>query len=306
VPSIEGLDKHALDARMQRLLSRRAYDSVKSAYYGARTLARRNPGRGRLLPDFLIIGSTRSGSTSLHDWLMRHPFVAPTEKEIHFFNFHYHRRADWYRSHFPLESERAAFAAERGRAFLVGEGTASYLAHYWSPARAAALMPEAKLIVCLRDPVDRAYSQYHYRRRRDAEPLGSFEEAIAAEPERVRGEQEHEIADPPYYSWTMHRWGYLRTGRYAEHLERWFAAFPRERFLFLSFENELVAAPQRALDRIHEFLGLPPHQYDHLPALNAGTYEPMADDTRERLREYFRPQDARLYELTGIDFGWPR
>ncbi len=279
------------------------HDSLKSVYHAGRRLVRRNPGRGRLLPDFLIVGSMKCGTTSMHDWLIEHPFVAPAKKDIHFFSVKYAQGADVYRSYFPYARDREAFAAEHGRPFISGEATASYLADYWTPRRAAKLVPNARLIVCLRDPTDRSYSQYHYFRKWEKEPLESFEEAIASEEERLDGEEAREIRDPSYHSWQVYQWGYLRTSRYAEHIERWLAAFPREQLLFLEFE-EVVAAPERALEQIHEHLNLPRHPGGELPRLNAGSYEPMAEATRERLREYFRPHNERLYELTGIDFGW--
>jgi hypothetical protein len=292
---------------------RSAYDSLKGIYHAARdsrayhvgrTLAGRNPGRGRLLPDFLIVGSMKCGTTSMHGWLTEHPFVvAPMRKDTHFFSAYYGRRVDWYRCFFPYARDRDAFAAEHGRPFVTGEATASYLADYWTPQRAAKLVPNARLIVCLRDPVDRSYSQYHYFRKWEKEPLVSFEEAVASEDERLRGEEARERSDPGYHSWRVYQWGYLRTSRYAEHIERWLEAFPREQFLFLRFED-VVAAPERALEQIHEHLGLPRHRNGALPTLNAGSYEPMAEATRERLSEYFRPHNERLYELTGIDFGW--
>jgi hypothetical protein len=297
------VNRHKIDRRIREVLPGAAYDSLKDVYRGARALARRSAGRERVLPDFLIIGSTKCGTTSLHSWLADHPLVVETDKEIHFFNMNYSRHSDWYRGHFPYARERDAFAAETGRPFVCGEATASYLADYWTPRRAAELVPDARLIVCLREPADRAYSQYHYFRRRRSEPCETFEEAIASEGDRLRGEEALEIKDPSYHSWQIFRWGYLRTSRYAEHLERWLDAFPREQFLFLEFE-EVVAAPGRALVQIHEHLGLPPHRNSELPALNSGSYEPMAEVTRERLREYFRPHNERLHELTGIHFNW--
>jgi hypothetical protein len=301
---VQAIDKRSIDRRVQEKLSGRAYDSVKGVYYQARTLARRNPGRGRLLPDFLIIGSTKCGTTSMHGWMTEHPLVAPTKKEIHFFNMNYYRSPDWYRCYFPHERERDAFAREHGAPFRVGEATASYLAHYWTPQRAAKLVPNARLIVCLRDPVDRAHSQYHYFRRRGSEPAESFEEALANESERLRGEEEHEIADPHFHSWRVFRWGYHRTSRYAEHLERWLKVFPREQLLFLKFED-VIRDPQSALDQIYEHIRLPPYRHEALPVLNAGAYEQLSEQTRARLNDYFAPHNRRLYELTGIDFGWP-
>jgi hypothetical protein len=302
---VRRIDRTWVDRQVRRLLSRRLYHSAKAAYYEARTLARRNPGRGRLLPDFLIVGSTKCGTTSLFNWLGAHPFVAETEKEIHFFDMHYDRGADWYRSHFPLETERAAFAREHGRPFIVGEGSAAYLANYWAPRRAALLVPDARLIVSLRDPVDRAYSQYHYFRRRGSEPIETFEEAVDAEEERLRGEAEREAGDRHRHSWRIYRWGYLTISRYAEHIERWLELFPREQFLFLDFD-ELVTEPQHALDAVHEHLGLPARAAPELRPLNVGDYEPLPPETRARLDEYFRPHNERLRELTGRDFAWLR
>jgi hypothetical protein len=295
----------SLDWRIQQVLPKPAYDSAKGLYYPLKRLAGRNPGRGRLLPDFLIIGSTKCGTTSLHGWLTEHPFVAATKKEVHFFNLNYYRRPDWYRTYFPLQTERDEFEREHGRPFLVGEATASYMGHYWTPGRAAKLLPDAKLIVSLRDPIDRAYSQFHYFVRRGDEKLGSFEEAIAKESERLEPELARMKADRHYNSWPLHFASYLMFSRYVEQLERWFAVFPREQFLFVDFDKEVCVAPQQVLDTIYDYLGLTPYRNAAVPTLNAGTYEPMAAETRARLVEYFRPYNARLYELTGTDFGWP-
>lgn len=299
------IDKSMLDRRIRAALPRSTYHNAKAVYYGARRLAGRSPGRGRTLPDFLIIGSTKCATTSLHGWLTQHPLVADTTKEIHFFDMNYYRGADWYRSHFPLQRERERCRAEHGQPLLVSEGTPAYLAHYWSPERVAKLLPDVRLIVSLREPVARTYSQYHNFHRRGTDELDTFEEALAAEDSRLEGEEDLERSDPHYHSWKAFRWGYKRTSRYAEHLERWFALFPRERFHFINFDRELAPDPQGTLARVHEFLGLPPHDMGPLPTLNAGSYAPLAESTRAELTEYFRPHNRRLYELTGIDFGWP-
>jgi hypothetical protein len=303
---VHSINRHTIDRRIRRALPRSTYDFAKGVYYQSRRLAGTNRGQGHMLPEFLIIGSTKCGTTSLHGWLTEHPLIAETKKEIHFFNIHYYLTQDWYRSQFPLERERDEFAAEHGRPFTVGEATASYLAHYWTPQRAAKLLPDARLIVCLRDPVARAYSQFHYFRQRGHEELASFEEAVAREEDRLRGEEQRQIDDPHYHSWPLHCYSYLTGSRYAEQLERWFEVFPREQFLFLNFDQELTAAPQTALDSVYAHLGLPPHHNAELPTLNAGSYEPLSEQTSARLAEYFRPHNEHLRQLTGIDFGWPR
>jgi Sulfotransferase domain len=265
------------------------------------------PGRGRVLPDYLVIGSPRAGTTSVHGWLEAHPCVAAVQKELLYFNVNYGRGVDWYRSRFPTEDERERCRQERGTALVAGDATASYMLHSLVPARAAELLPQAKLVVCLRDPVDRAYSQFHAGRRRGYEPLDTLAAAVAAEEGRLAGEVERTRADAGYHSRALHVWAYLASSRYAEQLERWYRLFGREQVLLLNFERELTQAPREALARLHAFLGLPPHENAELPVLNmnAGSYPPLDEGVRESLVEYFRPHNRRLYELTGIDFGWP-
>lgn len=274
---------------------------------GLRRIARRAPRDPGTLPDYLIVGAPRCGTTSVHGWLGAHPMVVPTEKEILFFNVHWERGVDWYRSRFPSAGERARFSQQHGRPFVVGDATASYLLHHWTPERAARVVPDAKVIVCLRDPVDRALSQFHAARRRGREPLETFEEALAAEPARLGPEVPRIEADPGYHSRPFHVWAYLASGRYADQLERWLPHFPPEAFLFVSFERDLVSDPVGGLRRIQAHLGLEPYANRELPTLNmnSGSYERMDDGTRARLVEEFRAPNRRLTELIGIDFGWP-
>jgi hypothetical protein len=168
------------------------------------------------------------------------------------------------------------------------------------------VLPDVKLIALLRNPVDRAYSHYQFSRRDGAEEYESFEEALAWEEERLRPEWERMAADPRYNSWNFGAWSYLARSRYAEQVERWLGLFPREQFLFLKAED-MFADPQHALDAVHEFLGLPLHRVAAADRLNVSpAYDRLAPDVRDRLDDYFRPHNERLYELIGIDFGWER
>jgi hypothetical protein len=254
----------------------------------------------------VIIGAAKAGTTSLYAWLSDHPFVSPaTTKEVHYFDYNHFRGVDWYRARFPHERARAEFAGEHGRPFLTGEASPSYISHFWAPQRLARLLPDAKLLVALRNPVDRAYSQFQMSRREQEEELESFDAAVEAEEERLRGEIARALSDSRYSSWPIGCWSYLLRGRYAEQLERWLALFPRRQFHFVTLE-ELASSPQPALDRVHDFLGLPPHRYDSLPRLHSARYDSMPADVRARLSEYFRAHNERLYELVGMDFGWDR
>jgi hypothetical protein len=294
----------ALDHRLRQILPKPLYRSTVRAYYSGRHHAARPFGRGRLLPDFVIIGAARAGTTSLYSWLCQHPFVAPaSRKEVNYFDYNYYRGEGWYRTHFPTAREREEFAAAHGRPFLTGEASPAYMSHDWAPERLARGLPDAKLLVTLRNPVDRAYSQFQLSRREREEPLDSFAEAIAAEDERLAPELARTKVDRRYKSWPIGCWSYKLRSRYAEQLERWFALFPREQFHILMLED-LAADPLRTLSAVHDFLGLPPHRYEGLRALHVATYDPVDPQVRAQLSEYFRPLNERLYELAGRDFGW--
>ncbi len=293
-----------IEARLRRSLPKPAYQFAVGRYNSLRTLARRNPGRGRLLPDFVIIGAAKAGTTSLYGWLSEHPFVAPaSQKEVHYFDYNYYRGEDWYRAHFPLARDRAAFAAEHGRPFVTGEASPPYMAHDWAPERLARRLPEAKLLVTLRNPIDRAYSQFQMSRREGEEPLESFIDAVNAEAGRLAPELARTAVDRRYNSWPIGCWSYLMRSRYAEQLERWLRLFPRHALHVLTLE-ELSTDPQATLDRVHGFLDIPAHRYDDLKPLHTATYDAITPEIRARLADYFRPHNERLYHLLGTDLGW--
>jgi hypothetical protein len=116
----------------------------------------------RCLPDFLIIGTQRGGTTSLYHYLQTHSsFMAPTTKELHFLDRNYHKGPLWYRAHFPTVWEKAYAQQMQRRAVVTGEASPYYLFHPHVYQRLAQIIPHAKLIVLLRNPVDRAYSHYY-------------------------------------------------------------------------------------------------------------------------------------------------
>jgi hypothetical protein len=311
--ALPALTRFRREAR--RKLPPRAKIAARRTATAAATALRRNPGRGRILPDFLVAGVAKCGTTSLFDWICEHPFVArpvtngKERKELLFFDYRYARGVDWYRAHFATERERDEFRDAQGRPFLTGEATATYLTNYRAPERVAEVIPRVKMIVTLRNPIDRAFSAYQMSRRERLEDCDSFEAALALEERRLAPELERTRRDPLYTPpppAPLGYWSYLHRSRYAEHIERWFAFLPREQFLFLRFED-LTADPQRALDAVYEFLALPPHRHGEFARRNTGGYADLiAPETRRRLIAYFQPHNERLAELTGIDFGWDR
>jgi Sulfotransferase domain len=247
----------------------------------------------RPLPDFLIVGAQKAGTTALYAYLRWHPGITgPSWKEVSFFDRHYRRGISWYRGQFPLRS--------RGK--LVGEASPGYLFHPLGPERVAATVPGVRLIALLRDPVDRALSHYHHEVALGREPL-SFEEALGAEEERTRGEEARMIREPGYFSHAWWDHTYVARGRYAEQLERWLAAFPREQLLVLASE-ELSRDPAGMYARVLDFLGVPAHDLHAYPRVYRQEYGEMRQETRQRLAEIFARPNRRLYDLLGRDLGW--
>src|SRR6266496_2269605 len=149
----------------------------------------------RLLPDFLIIGTQRGGTTALYHYLKTHPCIASASTlDTHFFDKKFSKGLGWYRGHFPTRLEKFYAEHLRGHPFVTGEANSSYLFHPHVPKRVAQELPQAKLIVLLRNPVDRAYSQYYHAIELGRETF-SFEEAIQYEQERTAREREKILAD---------------------------------------------------------------------------------------------------------------
>lgn len=261
----------------------------------------------RMLPDFIVIGTQRGGTTSLYRYLAAHPGVAPTlvSKGVHYFDVQNDRSEAWYRGHFPPTAYRAWRRRVARQPLITGEASPYYLFHPAVPERVAAMLPDVKLIAMLRDPVKRAFSHYHHEFEGGFETLHTFEEAIDAEPGRLEGEAERLLADPGYVSFAHQHHSYLARGHYAEQLQAWFAHIPRERFLIFSSE-EFYRDTATVYGTVQDFLGLPHHPLAEFKTYNAHSYAPMDPATNGRLREHFRGPDRALSELLGRDLGWDR
>lgn len=263
--------------------------------------------RFRMMPTFLVIGAMRGGTTSLYRYLCMHPRVlSAARKEVHFFDHHFRKGPGWYRAQFASRFARVAGkAGPLGR--ITGEASPSYMLNPLAPGRAAALLPGAKLIAILRDPVDRAFSHYNQAVRRGYETL-AFEEALAKEAERLRGEREKLITGEVEKSLPFQHYSYRLRGHYMEQVEAWLRHYPRERLLVLISE-EFYADPGREVKRVTDFLGIPPvalPRSEELEKFNQFPYDGMRPETRAELAAYFRPHNARLAEFLGRDPGWSR
>ena len=264
---------------------------------------RRISAKSRCLPDFIIAGAQKSGTTSLWAYLAEHPQVEPPmTKEMSFFDVNFQRGVDWYRMFFPLRRDCGADRSPKEN-FLTGESTAYYLFHPLAPARIVHMLPDVKVILLLRNPVSRAWSHYQLKLRRRQETL-SFEDAIASEPERLAGEHQKIVSNPNYYSLAHDRYSYLARGRYLEQIQRWQGYFPPSQLLILE-SGEFFRHTEQVFARVLEFLGLrqwrPAEFGNRFPGRYRAT---MNDATRRRLIDYFAPYNEQLYAQLGMRFDW--
>jgi Sulfotransferase domain len=257
----------------------------------------------RPLPNALIIGAQKAGTTALYAWLRRHPaVVGPSWKEVNYFDRRYARGEAWYRGHFPNEL-RLRRVRSAGFEPIVLEATPGYLFHPLAPQRVRELIPDARLVALVRNPVGRAYSHYQHEVALGREPL-SFEDALDAEEGRMEGELERMLADPAYFSYAWWNYTYLARGLYAEQLERWRAVFPEEQLLVVPTED-LAQSPAETYARVLAHIGAPPHELGEYPPVYVRDYAEMSPEARARLADYFSEPNRRLEDLLGRKLGWP-
>ena len=244
-------------------------------------------------PRFLGIGTQKGGTTTLQRLLEQHPQVyLPPAKELQFFSLHFSRGVGWYGQHFS--------EARPGQ--CSGEITPYYLFHPQAPQRIAGLLPQVRLLVLLRDPVERALSQVFHSQRLGFEPL-DVEEALAAETLRLEGaEVVLQAADGRHRSHQEH--SYLARSRYEQQLERYHAQFGAEQLLILRSED-LFCDPEPVWSRVLSFLQLPALPLPQLPRANAGAGEALAvaPALRQRLRQQLEPTYEAMAQRYGLC--WP-
>ena len=278
--------------------------------------------RFRMLPSFLIIGGSRSGTTSLFAHLIEHPNIIPgSMKEVYFFQYFTNNKTSFYRSQFPIKRKN----------LITCDSTSSYFVHPLIPARVHKLLPSAKLIVILRNPVERAYSEFHYTVALGLELTENFEDVIKSELKRIEignKKPELKIENTNYKHFTF---SHLRDGLYAQHLERWLKFFSKEQLLVLH-TKDLYTNLDQTLSETFEFLNLPKYQienrieknkidkirplagheqnvYKNIDSktrtlFNVQNYPEMKPETRKFLQDFFRPHNEKLFKMIGKRFDW--
>ena len=260
-----------------------------------------------VLPDVMLIGASKCGTSSMAAHLSSHPdCLPPFFKEVRYFDSSRITSLNDYKAHFPMAWRRRAKERLSGRRVCVGDFSPTYFDSPHAPRRARELLGDnVKLILMLRNPVDRAFSQYRFQKGRGAECEATFEQALALEESRLRGEEEKLRADERYFSRKWVRFGYVARGRYLRFLENWHRHFDPSRLLIVCFED-FQASPQRVFDDVCDFLGLSRCEIAR-DIHNAGRVpETLSPATRARLLETFREPNRKLFAYLGRDFGWDR
>ena len=268
-----------------------------------RNLLRSFTADSRVLPDFIIIGEAKCGTTSLYNYMIQHPKIkSALTKEINYFNWHYKKPLKWYKAHFPTSLEKKINKNMMKQNFLTGEATPLYLFHSLVPKRIYDLIPEVKIIVCLRDPVKRAYSHYNDLGVRLGDDKRTFDEAVRSEIEMIK-EKKFDMTSFEY-GFEDRLYQYVSRGIYLDHLKIWMETFSKEQILIVKTE-ELNKNPKKVLEKIFEFLSLP--NFDNInikKKYNVSKYEPMNNSTKELLKTFFKEHNKRLEDYLQMDFNW--
>ncbi len=238
------------------------------------------------LPDFLVLGTQKGGTTSLHKLLEQHPNIfLPKCKEVQYFTLYSNKNRNWYANHFK----------EAGHNQLIGDITPYYLFHPKAPKRIKKLLPKAKLITLLRDPVERAISQYFHAKRNGFETL-DLERALKEEKNRLKNNNE--------YSHQKH--SYVSRSRYLEQLDRYKKLFSPNQHLILKSED-LFNNTEQIWQQILHFLELPRINLPcKMPKENQGKGEAkeINHQIRIRLRKEFSTTVLGIKKRYGFDWGW--
>ena len=260
----------------------------------------------RAEPDYIVIGTKRGGTTSLAAYLYGHPSVTPlfperlAPKGVRYFDEHYDRGDRWYRSHFATVLSRGSVHQPRK---LAGESTANYLFHPRAAERAAHAAPDAKILVLVRDPVERAWSHWRERSRLGVETL-SFEDALDAEEVRLGDARVQLAANPRSLVPLASNFAYRAQGCYADLLPSWFDQFPEDQIMVVVSED-LYADPAGTYARVLAFLGLAPFDLGQYEAKN---YHPplasMEPASRQALEAFYAPHNRRLEAFLARELSW--
>ena len=275
---------------------------VHTASIAAARLSRRE----RIDPSFLIVGAQRCGTTSMYRALSQHPAILKPmlHKGVHYFDINDGQSMSLVPRPFP--GRRAGSTGGACNRLPRDDLRIESLLPVPSPGRRriARDLPAVKLLVLVRDPVERAYSAHAHELARgyETEP---FERALELERGRLAGEAERMTADPSYLSHSLQHHAYVARGQYADQLDRLEAVFGEDRIHVVD-SGDFFSTPEQSYDRVTRFLGLPPLGYPPFERHNGRPRLPLDPELQLALGRHFEPYDRRLERWLGGPPSWRR
>lgn len=237
-------------------------------------------------PDFIIIGAGKSGTTSLYRYLGHHPQVLlPNKKELRFFDQNFDYGYQWYLAQFPAISDRDDL--------FTGEASPGYFFCPQVAQRIYDFAPQSKIIVMLRNPVERSISDY-YQHKKSGSNCPTLEETIKTEIATLEQKSEAELA---------YGGGTLSQSLYYYKLKRWMGIFPRNQFLILNSDRFFANLPD-SMTQVFHFLGMSNTLNNSYKNYNVGSYPQPQASTRKQLSNFFTPHNQKLEEYLQMDFNW--
>ncbi|MCL1044142.1 sulfotransferase domain-containing protein [Shewanella electrodiphila] len=246
-------------------------------------------------PDFLILGAQKAGTTSLFYTInsSSNNFCSPRNKELYFFSENYYRGIEYYTAQFPIFRKKKSIS---------GEATPDYLFYHRAPERIKMFNPDMKFVIVLRDPIERAFSQYNHQnftRKTIANDPMSFSNSIRKE------ESRYDIQGKSEYFYEYKYFSYKKRGLYEEQIERWFEYFPREQFFFIDI-SELNN--NGVMTNLFNFLGLDDSKLkrniSRVYNKNETDKFTIKNEDVNYLNDFYKGRFSNLEKLTGRTFSW--
>jgi len=253
----------------------------------------------RVLPDFFVIGAGRTGTTSLYHYLDQHPSLSKSAyDELGYFDVNFHLGLHWYRSLFPSIFTKYKIKLKTNF-FMTYDVTPSYVRRPWNAERIKKLFPNTKLIIVLRNPVDRTYSHYHLAKKFGE--TRTFDELVKEDMNNIL-KWNVDSKDDNYFGTKVEK-SFLARGFYAEQLEKWFKLFSTNQIMIVPSEK-LASDTQNTMSGIFKFLNLPEFKIPNTKKVNVSQYSKMNPATRKLLIDFFKPYNEELNNFSNIDFEW--
>ena len=256
----------------------------------------------RVLPDFIVIGAAKSGTTSLYHYFKKHPNIMGSyKKEIGFFDDNYNLGIEWYRSWFPTKTSIEK-RTKKNKKNLVYEGSPGYFQKQWCIKNMYETLPNVKLILVLRNPVDRTYSHYQHATRRGMKTKIPFRDLLDRD---LKTYEQIKNDDNEYFKNFVLN-SYIGPSIYVRLVKEWLKYFRLEQLLIFSTE-ELAKNPREVFSRIFGFLNIKEEEINTESRQNVGGYDASLDsDLRQRLIDFFRPHNEELFNTINQRFDWDK